>query len=129
MLADELRLKQIVLNLLSNAIKFSRSGGAVEITTWRSDEGALALVVRDHGIGMTEAEIEIALRPFRQVDSAFSRRYAGTGLGLPLAKSLVERHGGTLSIESARDVGTTVTVTRPPWRMMPAAEHPRLAAS
>ncbi len=126
-LVDELRLKQVVLNLLSNAIKFSHSGGAVEITTGRS--GALALIVRDHGIGMTAAEIEIALEPFRQVDSALSRRYAGTGLGLPLAKSLIERHGGRLAIESERGVGTAVTVTLPSWRVMPAsAERPRLAA-
>jgi signal transduction histidine kinase len=117
--ADELRLKQIVLNLLSNAVKFSRIGGRVGVTARLTVDGTLILIIHDDGIGMDRAEIETALKPFRQVESSLARRYTGTGLGLPLAKSLIEKHGGTLRIDSARNVGTTVTVMLPAERLIP----------
>jgi signal transduction histidine kinase len=117
-LADELRMKQIVLNLLSNAVKFSRQGGTIAVTASTAPDGGLRLVVRDDGIGMNDDEIAIALQPFRQVESSLSRRTAGTGLGLPLAKTLIERHGGTLSVDSVRGVGTGITLTLPASRMM-----------
>ena len=116
---DELRMKQVMLNLLSNAVKFSWPGGRVSVAAEATPAGELTILVRDTGVGMTEAEVAVALQPFRQVESSVSRRHAGTGLGLPLAKSLVEKHGGTLRVTSARDVGTTVTVTLPAWRVMP----------
>ena len=124
--ADELRFKQVILNLLTNAVKFSRRGSTVTITAGRSAEGGLELCVRDSSIGMTEDEIAIALQPFRQVESATTRRQSGTGLGLPLAKSLVERHGGSFRIESERGKGTSVTVSFPSERVVARPAPPVL---
>jgi signal transduction histidine kinase/HAMP domain-containing protein len=108
---EKAKLRQIFLNLLSNAVKFTESGGRVRV---RLANGAAALVeIEDTGIGMTGDEIAIALTPFGQVDNRLERRFEGTGLGLPLAKSLVELHGGTLEIESAKGEGTTVRVRFP----------------
>jgi PAS domain S-box-containing protein len=114
---DETRLRQILLNLLSNALKFTPPEGEVVL---RSSVGAagLELVVEDRGIGMSEAEVAIALQPFRQVESALSRTQEGTGLGLPLAKALVELHGGTFVIESAPAEGTTVRIRFPADRLV-----------
>jgi signal transduction histidine kinase len=119
--ADELRLKQVVLNLLSNAVKFSRRGGEVNLSARLADSGELVIAVRDSGIGMNAGDITVALQPFRQVESALSRSHEGTGLGLPLAKALIEKHGGALHIVSEREVGTTVTVTLPASRLLPSA--------
>ena len=110
--ADVRKLKQIVLNLLMNAIKFSHPGAEVEIVL-RNNEGAVAISVVDHGIGMNEAEVETAMSRFGQVASAWTRRHDGTGLGLPLAIGLTELHGGTLTIRSIKGAGTTVTVSFP----------------
>ena len=77
---------------------------------------ALAIAVADTGIGIAPEDIPRALERFGQVDSRLSRKYEGVGLGLPLAKQFVELHGGTLTLESALDVGTTVTVTLPSGR-------------
>lgn len=117
LLADELRLKQILLNLLSNAVKFSAAGPAVTVAAKRTEAGGISLSVIDRGIGMRTQDIPVALQPFRQVDNTITRRYEGTGLGLPLAKILVERHGGTLALTSALGVGTTVTATFPKERV------------
>ncbi|MBV9151424.1 MAG: PAS domain-containing sensor histidine kinase, partial [Alphaproteobacteria bacterium] len=108
--ADERRLKQVLLNLLTNAVKFTGSGGSVTLWVRRAEDGGIAFVVCDTGIGMTADEIEIALQPFGQLDSGFNRRHDGTGLGLPLARSLVELHGGSMRIDSEKGLGTTVTV-------------------
>ncbi|HVB15391.1 MAG TPA: ATP-binding protein [Stellaceae bacterium] len=120
-LADARKLKQIVLNLVVNAIKFSNPGGKVEIVL-RNQDGALAIAVVDHGIGMDAAEVEVAMTRFGQVASAWTRKHDGTGLGLPLAIGLTELHGGTLAIHSTKDVGTTVTVTFPRERSQPVTE-------
>ena len=74
--------------------------------------------MRDTGIGIAEKDIPVALERFGQVDSSLARKYEGTGLGLPLAKQLVELDGGTLSIESAANVGTTVHITLPASRIV-----------
>ena len=124
LLGDELRLKQIVLNLLSNAVKFTPAGGRVTLSAKVTADAGLALTVSDTGIGMKAEEIPIALEPFRQIDSAHTRRYEGTGLGLPLARTLAELHGGTLSIESVPERGTTVTVALPPNRLIPRSKFP-----
>jgi PAS domain S-box-containing protein len=118
LIADPTRLKQILLNLLSNAIKFTQSGGSVVLATYCTAEGGVAFAVRDTGPGMTPDEIEVALQPFGQVEAAHTRRYEGTGLGLPLARRLAELHGGSLEVKSEKGKGTTVTVTLPPERTL-----------
>jgi PAS domain S-box-containing protein len=112
---DPRKVKQIVLNLLTNAIKFSRPGGEVEIVL-KSDGGRVTVTVTDRGIGMDPHEVELAMAHFGQVNGPWTRQHAGTGLGLPLAIGLTELHGGTLTIQSIKGVGTTVTVTFPPSR-------------
>ena len=116
--ADEHRLRQIVLNLLTNAVKFTPRGGRIALAASSTADGGIALVVRDTGIGMKPEEIPAALETFRQLDAGLNRRYEGTGLGLPLARTLVELHGGTLTIASALGQGTTVTVTLPRERVI-----------
>ncbi|MHA1113875.1 MAG: sensor histidine kinase, partial [Alphaproteobacteria bacterium] len=111
--ADAGRLKQILLNLISKAVKFTAAGGRIEIAAVEED-GGVALAVADTGIGMAADDIAVALAPFGQVDGALNRRYDGTGLGLPLSKTLVELHGGRLEIESTLGAGTRVTVHLPP---------------
>ena len=119
--ADQRKFKQILINLLSNAVKFTQSGGQVVASAAIAPGGEFTLRVKDTGIGMRAEDIPVALTPFRQVDSRLARAYEGTGLGLPLVKSLTELHGGAVSIESAPGVGTTVTVTLPPTRVRTGA--------
>jgi two-component system cell cycle sensor histidine kinase PleC len=119
--ADRLRLKQVVLNLVSNAIKFTPRGGTVLVAALPTAEGGLTIKVADTGIGMRAEEIPKALEPFRQVEQDLSRRFDGGGLGLPLAKQLVELHGGELAIASEPGQGTTVYVSLPPARVIRAA--------
>jgi signal transduction histidine kinase len=114
---DQARLRQIVLNLFANAVKFTPAGGKVAIAiSWDPREG-FVLTIRDTGIGMSEDEIAMALQPFRQADSSLARKYEGAGLGLPIAKSLIELHGGRLIIVSAPTAGTTVHVLFPADRV------------
>jgi PAS domain S-box-containing protein len=112
---DLRKVKQIVLNLLTNAIKFSRPGGEVEIVL-KSDGSGVSVTVTDRGIGMDPDEVELAMAHFGQVTGPWIRQHNGTGLGLPLAIGLTELHGGTLTIQSLKGVGTTVTVAFPPSR-------------
>jgi signal transduction histidine kinase len=86
-------------------------------TSWRED-GALVIRISDSGVGMTAEEIAVALQPFRQIDNSLSRRHEGTGLGLPLARELVEIHGSTLHVESVPGHGTTITIVMPPERIV-----------
>jgi two-component system cell cycle sensor histidine kinase PleC len=111
--ADARRLKQVMLNLLSNAIKFTGPGGSVVLRLRRAEQDGVAFEVHDTGVGMAPSELAVALEPFGQVDAGLNRRHDGAGLGLPLARSLVEQHGGTLRIESVKGRGTVVTVTVP----------------
>ncbi|MCH8183279.1 MAG: PAS domain S-box protein [Proteobacteria bacterium] len=119
--ADKRMIKQILLNLLSNAIKFTRPGGEVSLTVRLTDAGGMEFTVADTGIGMTERDIETAMAVFGQVEGALSRRHDGTGLGLPLVKSLAELHGGRLRIDSTPGQGTAVHVWFPPTRLATAA--------
>lgn len=114
--ADERMVKQILLNLLSNAVKFTPSGGSVTVSAAVTD-GALEIVVADTGIGIAEADIPKVMRPFFQVDSSFSKKFPGTGLGLPLANAMIELHGGTLRLLSTVSVGTTAAVRFPAERL------------
>jgi signal transduction histidine kinase len=93
-------------------VKFTPEGGDVRISASLEKEG-VAIKVSDTGIGMRPEQIPKALEAFQQIDSKISRKHEGTGLGLPLAKHLVELHGGSLRIESEVNLGTTVTVTLP----------------
>lgn len=119
LLGDGRRMKQILLNLLSNAVKFTPENGKVTVSISTATDGGVRVMVEDTGIGMDEAGIEIALAQFGQVDSDLSRKYEGTGLGLPLTKSLVEAHQGTLDIRSRLGFGTTVVVDFPVERSLP----------
>jgi signal transduction histidine kinase len=114
--ADERLLKQILLNLLTNSIKFTPRGGRITVTALIRS-GELEIAITDTGIGMSESEIEVALKPFGQVDSHMARQREGTGLGLPLVRSLVELHGGRLTLQSEPGVGTAVTATLPRRRV------------
>jgi signal transduction histidine kinase len=115
--ADRTRLLQVLINLLSNAVKFTPDHGRIALSVIVSADGELVFSVADTGIGMTEAEIEIAMEPFGQVDSALSRSFEGTGLGLPLACRLTELHGGRLELSSVKGKGTTVLVILPAVRL------------
>jgi len=119
--ADETRVRQVLINLLSNAVKFTPGPGSVSVAVSRCGDGGLALRVTDTGIGMTPEQISAACQPFRQIDSSLARKYEGTGLGLPLAESLMRLHGGSLEVTSAPSVGTSVVATFPPERLRYAA--------
>jgi len=124
LVADERKLKQILLNLLGNAIKFTPKGGRVSLECEIEPAGALLIAVRDTGIGIASEDIPSALDMFGQIDRSLSRKYEGAGLGLPLSKSLAELHGGSLRIESQVGVGTRVEIRLPSHRV-----RPRRAAS
>ena len=117
--ADERKLKQILVNLLSNAIKFTETGGTVTLKIWCGADSGFVFQVIDTGIGIAPADIPKALSQFGQIDSVLNRQHDGTGLGLPLTKSLVELHGGCLDLQSQLGVGTTVTVRLPASRIVP----------
>ena len=110
---DNRRMHQMLLNLLSNALKFTPSGGEITIEVFRRGSD-IAISVSDTGIGIRAEDIPKVLEPFGQVESMLGQKHKGTGLGLPLTKELAELHGGSLTMESSVDVGTTVTITLPP---------------
>ena len=122
--AVERMIRQILINLVGNAIKFTPPGGAVYMTGRILADGAYEIAVRDTGVGMSEEEISHALTPFGQNENRLSRKHEGTGLGLPLAKAMLELHGGSLKMTSVKDQGTTVALTLPADRV----EIPRAAA-
>lgn len=105
---DPTKMKQIIVNLVTNAIKFTPRGGQISIGSRAIDGKTIEVWIRDTGIGMTQAEAAEALLPFRQPKRPPDGSYAGTGLGLPIAKALVALHGGELRIISAPDAGTEV---------------------
>lgn len=111
---DGSRMKQIFINLLSNAHKFTPEGGRIVVVAQRSSVGGATVAIADNGIGMSEEQIAVALTPFGQVQSSYSRSHEGTGLGLPIAAALVRQHGGEFHVSSQPGVGTTVVVTLPP---------------
>jgi|GEM_PF-2276050 len=114
--ADERKVKQIFINLLSNAIKFTEPGGRVSLRISVRADRAVEVVVADTGIGIAPQDIDQVMKPFFQVDSRLARKYEGTGLGLPLCKSLVALHGGSLKLESEVGVGTSVWIVFPATR-------------
>ena len=94
--ADGRKLRQMLLNLLSNAVKFTPDKGRIEVRIEVREDGGVDLVVEDTGIGMSHDDIERAFKVFGQADSTLTRRYGGTGLGLPLARAVVRLHGEEL---------------------------------
>lgn len=121
---DAKKLKQIMLNLLSNAVKFTNENGSVKVSMWKNmADGAVMIEVKDSGIGIAAKDIARAMSPFGQVDNALSRKYEGTGLGLPLTKKFVELMGGKFVIESEEGVGTTIRFSLP--KESPKIKDPR----
>lgn len=110
--ADPVRLEQIVMNLLSNAVKFTPEGGQISLTCWREGE-TVACSVRDTGVGIPPEDLLKVFDKFHQVRSTRTSRTRGTGLGLTIAKHLVEAHGGTIGVESVLREGTTFTFRLP----------------
>ena len=117
--ADQVVLKQIIINLLSNAVKFTRAGGTVTLKAWGQEKGGFVFQVIDDGIGISLEDIQKIMQPFVQIDNVLSREHQGTGLGLPLVKSMVGLHGGSIDIQSEVGTGTTVTVRLPSQRIVP----------
>jgi two-component system cell cycle sensor histidine kinase PleC len=109
---DEGKLRKVFSNLIDNAVRFTPRGGAVRVERRALQDGGVAVHVRDTGVGMTEEEIALALTPFAQT-AGHTRWREGTGLGLPIAKALVQLHGGKLEIASSQAQGTEVRVILP----------------
>ena len=116
--ADARAVKQILVNLLSNAVKFTPEGGDITVRADLAPDGKLVFQVADTGIGIAKPDMEKALADFGQVDSRLSRKYEGTGLGLPLCKRLAALHGGAIRLDSEVGVGTTVSVEFPASRVV-----------
>jgi signal transduction histidine kinase len=114
--ADRRRILQILINLIGNSSKYSPMGGLIALKCRLRPDGGLELSVADEGSGMTHAEIEVALTLFGQA-AAGRNHNSGTGLGLPLARTMTELHGGQMLIESVKGRGTTIRVVLPPERV------------
>lgn len=112
LMADELRVRQMLLNLLSNAIKFSHKGSEIGLEV-KAQAGYLYLTVWDRGIGIPEDKQKLLFQPFQQVDGSLSRRHEGTGLGLALTRRLAELHQGTVEFESIEGKGSRFTIRLP----------------
>jgi signal transduction histidine kinase len=119
LVADERKLKQVLLNLLSNSIKFSECGATARVRVALDAGGGLHLSVADTGIGIAEHDLPKIFDPFFQADGGLDRRFEGSGLGLTLTKAIVELHGGTIELESRLGEGTVATVRFPPERIGP----------
>ena len=120
LLAVERMIRQIMINLVGNAIKFTPGGGSVMVGGHAKPCGGYAVTVQDSGIGMTGEEIVKALTPFGQVENKMTATHNGTGLGLPLAKAMLELHGGELEITSTPGSGTKIVLHFPASRINPS---------
>ena len=116
--ADRRSIRQIALNLVANAIRFTPAGGQIIVSTSCTADGAVYLRFRDSGIGMSDDEIEVAMKPFEQVGPTQRTRGEGTGLGLPLTKTLVEANRAQFSLSSTPGEGTLVEILFPPQRVL-----------
>ena len=119
---DDRKLRQVLINLLSNAIKFTPEGGQIGVHACMTGDNSLRVTVTDTGIGIAPEDIPRVLQKFGQVDNSLQRKFDGVGLGLPLSKSLIELHGGSLWIESSPGKGAAVSFTLPASRFI----QPRL---
>ncbi|HEV2505731.1 MAG TPA: histidine kinase dimerization/phospho-acceptor domain-containing protein [Mesorhizobium sp.] len=116
--ADLRSIRQIALNILSNAVRYTQAGGQVIVSTAYETSGDVVMRVRDTGVGMSQAEIEHALKPFKQVNALKRGRSDGTGLGLPLTKAMVEANRARFTINSTPGEGTLVEVAFPSTRVL-----------
>jgi signal transduction histidine kinase len=114
---DERKTMQMLLNLVTNAIKFSQDGGTIAIICRADPMRGLTVTVADSGIGIAPDDLGRVVEAFEQVDNSLSRRHAGTGLGLPLVKAMIELHDGALELKSTLGVGTEATIVFPPARL------------
>jgi signal transduction histidine kinase len=104
------RLEQVLVNLMDNAVKFNRPDGEVCVECGFTNDGQVRISVADTGIGIPSEDLKRIFERFYRVDKARSRRAGGTGLGLPIVKEMVERMGGTISVESQLGRGSKFTV-------------------
>ncbi|SAK75420.1 chemotaxis protein [Caballeronia glebae] len=122
-LADAARLQQIVWNLMKNAVKFTPAGGRIDVRTWNPDPATIAVSVTDSGIGISAEALPRIFSAFEQADDSITRSFGGLGLGLAIASTLAQKHGGTLSAYSeGRDAGARFTLTLPLAKLQPARE-------
>jgi PAS domain S-box-containing protein len=122
-MGDAARLQQIVWNLMKNAVKFTPGGGRIEVRTWNPDDTTIAVSVTDSGIGISADALPRIFSAFEQADDSITRSFGGLGLGLAIASTLAQKHGGTLSAYSeGRDTGARFTLTLPLARLQPAHE-------
>jgi len=112
-LVDERRMRQVLIQLLDNARKFTAPHGSIEVSVRQNRAGDLEFSVTDTGIGMAPEDVETALLPFGRIDAPYAHAAGGTRLGLPLARMLMELHGGTIAVQSVLGKGTSVTATLP----------------
>jgi PAS domain S-box-containing protein len=131
LMLDREKLRQILLNLISNAVKFTPDHGRIVLSAKLTEQRECVIVIDDNGIGMSEADIATALQPFGLTSNELDRGQDGAGLGLPMAKSLVELHGGRLEISSVRQAGTRICIVLPADRVkyVPVADHPSTGPS
>jgi two-component system cell cycle sensor histidine kinase PleC len=120
---DVKKLRQALSSLVGNAVKFTASGGSVTIAAALERDGGVTVSIQDTGIGMDEEELRVAIAPFGQVDGKRTRWREGTGLGLPIAKALIEMHGGTLALKSTKSVGTECTIRLPSPQFVAAVQQ------
>ncbi|MFZ5502516.1 MAG: sensor histidine kinase [Pseudomonadota bacterium] len=113
MRGDQIRIKQVFVNLIDNAIKFTPPEGSVRVSASVLPDGAVMIIVADTGIGIAPGDLMKVCEIYGQANNSLTRADEGAGLGLPLAKALCERHGGTLEIASEVGRGTTITVIFP----------------
>ena len=118
---DATKFKQVTLNLLSNSVKFTEPRGRIQVDSVFHKSGDLELSIRDTGIGIPPEQIERIFQPFEQVADHLTREHEGTGLGLPIAKALIELHGGELVLSSLPGVGTTARLRLPGERVRSVA--------
>jgi signal transduction histidine kinase len=114
---DQTKFKQIILNLLSNGVKFTEARGRIMIGSGVNCQGDLVISIKDTGIGIPSEHLERVLNPFEQVADHLTKENEGTGLGLPIARALIELHGGSLTLSSDLGVGTTVALRLPHERI------------
>lgn len=115
---DKRIFRQIFVNLLFNSIKFTQNGGSISISSSYSDQNGVTIKFKDTGIGIVESDLKKVMEPFSQLENHLTKSHGGTGLGLPLVKSFIEMHQGTLELKSELGIGTTAIITIPTTRVI-----------